>query len=152
MLRHSVDLAHQVRDGSKHFDEALAEVKDAEQVSKSRDAQLNELRTKASDVAALVSDGRLTLEAGMAELRQHQASVRQCLDAGRSSAARFANLGLHLTVIQTADRLTPSDLAMIGTERADADPLAELSDKEVEALIAAVEVIRNMKQARRGDQ
>jgi hypothetical protein len=32
ILRHSIDLAHSVRDGGRHFDEALAEVKDAEQI------------------------------------------------------------------------------------------------------------------------
>jgi hypothetical protein len=87
-----------VRDGHKHFDEALASVQEAEQTSRSREAQMRELRMHASDVAALVSDGRLTLEAGMAELRERKQRIHQCLDAGRTSAARFATLAPQISV------------------------------------------------------
>jgi hypothetical protein len=149
IVRHSIELAHQVRDGHRHFDQAVAQVKDAEQISSSREAQLSELRAHASDVAALVSDGRLTLEAGMAELRERKQRVHQCLDAGRTSAARFANLAMHLTVIQTADLLTDADLAMVDVERVDADPLAALTDKDIDALVGAIHNLRVMKLARK---
>jgi hypothetical protein len=145
ILRHSLDLAHQVRDGHQHFDQALAKVKDAEQFSKSREAQLSELRTKAPDVAALVADDRLTLEAGIAELHQRQQRIHQCIDDGKASAARFVGLASHLTVIETAAALTDADLAMLGIERGDADPLAELSDKEITSLALVVRGLQQMK-------
>jgi hypothetical protein len=49
-----------------HFDEALAAVKQGTQIAVTREAQMTDLRTKPPDVAALVTDGRLTLEAGIA--------------------------------------------------------------------------------------
>jgi ParB-like chromosome segregation protein Spo0J len=142
ILRHSIELAHEVRDGRQYFDQALASVKSAEQVSKSRDAQLSELRAKAPDVAALVSDDRLTLEGGIAELRQRQQRVYQMIDAGKAAAARFVGVAAHLTVIETACALTDADLAMIEISRGDADPLGDINAKEISAVASRLQQMK----------
>lgn len=145
ILGHSIDLAKQVIAGSTHFDEALKSVIAAEQKNKSRDAQLNELRTKAPDVAALVADERISLEAGLAELGQRQRAIRNIIESAKSSATKFVGLAAHVTIIEGALRLTDEDLAMIAVDPDDADPLSELPVKEIISAAAAIDELRHLK-------
>src|SRR4051812_49359088 len=63
ILRHSKELAQDVLHRGEHFDVALKKVQAETQKRQGHDAQMAQLRAHAPDVAALVSDGRLTLEA-----------------------------------------------------------------------------------------
>jgi hypothetical protein len=145
ILRHSVDLASQVMAGTRHFDEALQTARTAEQAGKSTGAQKAELQTKAPDVAALVSDGRLTLEAGMQELRERQKQVRQLIDAAKAAAGRFVGLANHLSIVQGGLALTDAHLALLPIDRDDADPLADVPLKEI---LATEEAVKELKQAK----
>lgn len=148
ILRYSVELAEDVLVRGTHFDVALRQVREGEQKRKSHDVQMAELRAKAPDVAALIDDGRLTIEAGLAELQQRQQRIIQCIDAARASASRFLGLAAHLTVIKTAANLSDAEIAIIGRERSEIDPLSELSDKEVASLACAVKELTQLKARR----
>jgi hypothetical protein len=78
----------------------LRTVEDEQRASQSVDAKMVELRAGAPDVAALVDDERLTLEAGIAELRTRQRMVEEAIDAGRRAAARFADLPVQLAMLE----------------------------------------------------
>jgi len=151
ILHHSPALADDVLAARKPFDEAVRFVQTAQQASKSRDVQLSELRSAAPDVAALIDDERLTLEAGLAELTQRQQRIRQAIESGRSAAARFVGVAAHLTVIKAAISLTDADLAMVGKSRAEINPFADLPEKEIAALAAAAAELKRMKQAIKGE-
>jgi ParB-like nuclease domain len=144
ILRHSTELAQDVLHRGEHFDVALKKVQAETQNRKGHDAQMADLRTHAPDVAALVTDGRLTLEAAMAELGERQQFVLRAIKHGQDSARRFAGLAAHLTVIKTAAGLTDADLAMVGRKREDADPLAELTEADLNGLIDAAEAVNAM--------
>jgi hypothetical protein len=64
---------------------------------------------------------------------------------------RFAGLAPYVAVVKTALNMTDAELAMIGTDRVEADPLADLSDKEIAALAAAVAELERMKRASKGE-
>jgi hypothetical protein len=72
ILRHSAELAEDVLHRGEHFDVALKQVRADAQKRQGHDAQMATLHAHAPDVAALVLDGRLTLETAMAELGQRQ--------------------------------------------------------------------------------
>ena len=63
------------------LDVALRRVEDERRNSQSTDAKMAELRAGAPDIAELVDDERLTLEAGIAELRIRQRMVEEAIDA-----------------------------------------------------------------------
>jgi hypothetical protein len=56
ILRHSAELAQDVLHRRRYFDDALKQAKQAEQSSKSHDAQMQQLRSKVPDIAALIDD------------------------------------------------------------------------------------------------
>jgi len=145
ILRHSRALAEDVLADRVKFDAALRTIENERQASASIDAQMAELRAKAPDVAALVADERLTIEAGLAELAQRQRQVRQCLDNGREAVARFVGLGGYLTVIKTAAALTDADLMMAGLDRDDAVLFEGLTERELGSLAAAHDELRKLK-------
>ena len=69
VLRNSPDeLAQQVLSGAKTLDAAFQTVREREQAAASEDAKLARLREEAPDVADLVVEGSLTLNAGLTEL------------------------------------------------------------------------------------
>ena len=72
ILRHSTELAQDVLHRGTHFDVAMKQVQAETQKRQGHDAQMADLRARAPDVAVLVSDDRLTLEAAMSELGQRQ--------------------------------------------------------------------------------
>jgi hypothetical protein len=149
IYNHNADLAQDVLHARKHFDVALKEAREAETRQQSHDARMAELRVKAPDVAALIDDERLTIEAGLAELSQRQQAVRRTIDAARAAAAELALIPSHVTVLKGFARLTDADLALIGADRDDVDPLIELTTKQRAASAAAAAELRHMKRSGR---
>lgn len=148
ILRYSKPLAEQVIAGAP-FDDAFKQVEGALQAGKAREARLTDLRAKAPDVAALIDDERLTVEAGLAELAQRQRQVQSCIAAAQQSIGQFLGLHMHVTVIREALNLSDDELALVDIERSDFDLLAELPDKELAALAAAINDLKRMKTGRK---
>jgi ParB-like nuclease domain len=145
ILGSSKELTQDVLHARIHFDVALKQVREAEQRQKSHDFRMAELRSKAPDAAALIDDGRLTIEAGMSELSQRQQFVRRTIEQAQHAASQLLMLPAYLTVIQGAMRLTDADLAMIGLDREESDPLAEVTAKQIAAVLTAAEELRRIK-------
>jgi ParB-like nuclease domain len=149
VLRHSEELANDVLADRTPLDVALKKVEAARQQSTSVEAQMANLRSSAPDVAALIDDERLTLEAGMAELKQRQQRIRQCVDAGRDAASRFSGLASYVTVIETAMNVSDADLALIGMNRKTLDLFDDLTDQDVDELLIAARTLKRLKAAAR---
>lgn len=145
ILRHSRELAEGILHGGIHFDVAWKQVKEETHKRLGRDAQMAQLRTHASDVAALVEDGRLTLEAGLKELGERQRAIRHRIEAGHGAAARVGEFAGHVLTMESAVRLTDAELAMVGCERRDANPLAALSRKDIDGLLAGLRRLVGLK-------
>lgn len=152
ILRHSAEMAQDVLTRGTHFDVALKLVREGEQRRRAHDHQMNDLRIKAPDIAAMVDDGRLTLTDGCVEMAQRQRQVTQTLESARSAAAKFAGLTPWVTVIKSVRNLTPQDFLLIGVDQEDADPLAELERDEIVALAGACDDLLAMKDAAEGEE
>jgi ParB-like nuclease domain len=139
IIEYSKELALDVLNRGTPFDVALRQAQEAEQKRKAHDAQMAELHTKAPDVAALVQDGRLTIEAGRAELQERQQVVRRTIDEARHAAKQVMMLSSLLTVIKAVNRLTDAQLAMIEEDREEADPFARFTATDIDAAIAAAQ-------------
>jgi hypothetical protein len=109
------------------------------------EAQMAMLRSKVPDVADMVDDERLTLAAALEELSQRQNSVNRIIADGKAAAAKFSGLAAHLLLITAADMLSDQELALVGMEVEDADPIADLSVKEIEAAVQAVQQLYELK-------
>jgi hypothetical protein len=108
-----------------------------------------QLRAKVPDVAAMVEDGRLTLEAGLSELKQRQHNVRGCIDDAADCIAEFKGAAKRMRKIEAALALNDSELAMIDLEREEMihELLDGLSSKEITEIADAAETLRQAKQA-----
>ena len=129
ILRHSRGAAEDVLAGRKHFDVALRETEVARQQSASVEARMAELRDKAPDVAAMVDDERLTLEAGLTEVREREQKLARIIAAAAAAVERLNELPEHVEVIEdgiAADAEAPwlDDLEL----DAIADALGRLAD------------------------
>lgn len=149
ILRSSSDLAQDVLHGRKAFDVALSEVRAAEQRRKSHDAQMSALRKYAPDLAAIVEDGRMTLEAGLAQLGERQNEVRDSIEAAEDSARAFDGLDAHLLTIKAAVRRSDNELAMVGVKPEEFDVLGNLTDAKLAKAAAAIAELRKIKRAGR---
>jgi hypothetical protein len=83
-------------------------------------------------------------DVAQAELRQRQQNVRMIIDQARTAASQLQKLPDQLIIIQAVDRLTDADLAMIDEDRQDVDPYADLTAKDIEALLAAARKLPEM--------
>lgn len=80
------DLAPLVLSGGKTLDAAFAEVRQREQAATSEDAKLARLREEAPDVADLVVEGMLSLDAGLTELNIRLRDKRIAIEQGHEAA------------------------------------------------------------------
>jgi ParB-like nuclease domain len=134
ILRHSTELAQDVLRRGTHFDVALKTVLAETQARKAHDAQMALLLDWAPDVAAMVTDGRLTLDEGMKQLGELQKAVRQRVEHGKAAAARIGDVVAHVLTITAAAALTDRELAMVGHQRHETNPLADLSRPDLERM------------------
>jgi hypothetical protein len=134
ILRHSAELAQDVLRRGTHFDVALKTVHAESQARKAHDAQMALLLDWAPDVAAMVTDGRLTLDEGMKQLGELQKAVRQRVEHGKAAAARIGDVVAHVLTITAAAALTDRELAMVGHQRHETNPLADLSRPDLERM------------------
>ena len=139
ILRHSTEMAQDVLTRGLHFDEALKQVQGETRSRKAHDAQMATLHNWAPEVAALVTDGRLTLDEGMQQLGALQKAVRQRIEHGKSSADHIATIAGHVMTVIAVMRLTDRELAMVGCDRRDTDPMANLSRPEVVQALRSLE-------------
>lgn len=130
VLRHSMALAEDVMAGRIALDAALAQIQREREASVSTDARMAELRAGAPEIAALVDDERLTLEAGLTELRQRQQKIRQLVDGAKTAIAKLADIPMQVAV------------AMQGLPVADEDMLA---DFDFPAVTAAIKRLAQLK-------
>lgn len=110
VLRHSRALAEGVLADRKKLDEALAVVKQEREASASVDARMAELRAGAPEIAAMVDDERLTLEAGLTELRQRQQKMRQLVDDARAAIAKIADIPVLVAIAEQGIFVADDDL------------------------------------------
>lgn len=150
ILRHFHALAKEVLADITPFDAALKTVEAARQASSSVDAQMNRLRSGAPDIAAMVDDERLTLQAGMAELEQRQRQIIRCIDDARSSASTVAAVDVLITTIKMAMSLSDHDLAMVGRDRESIDLFGGLPDKKIDSVLAALRELKSLKNTTKG--
>lgn len=146
ILRHSRALAEEVLSDRTPFDVALSSIQADREKSRSKEAQMTDLRRWAPDVAAMVDDERLTLEAGKMELSQRQQRTRQCIEQAKDAMARFVRLGAYLTVIKLPLNLSDHDLAMIGVDPENFDLSDLISDSDIDDLVAAAKELKAMKE------
>jgi hypothetical protein len=88
----------------------LKRVDDERRAGQSIDQKMAELRVKAPDIAELVDDERLTLEAGITELRARQRPIEEAIDAGKRAIARLQNLPVQVATIEKELAITGPDL------------------------------------------
>jgi hypothetical protein len=100
VVRHSRAYAEDVLADRMKLDVALRKVEEERLASQSIDVKMAELRAAAPDVAALVDDERITLEAGIAELRQRQRRTEEAIDAGKRAAGKIADLPVQLALLE----------------------------------------------------
>jgi hypothetical protein len=147
ILHHSRALAEQVREGTEFFDKALSIVEQARQASASTEARMARLRTTAPDVAALVDEERLTLEAGLEELKQRERATRHVIDGAANSIETLMAIAPHVLVLRSLAALEPADLALINL--AEDDRKALLDKLDIDALKAAISDLEQLKRGRR---
>jgi ParB/Sulfiredoxin domain len=145
ILRHSEAMAVSVKDGTMPFDTALKQARNGEEEGKSREARMARLRAGAPDVAALVEDERLTLEAGLEELAQRERATRQVVSGAEDSIDSLMTIKPHVLVVRSLAALKPTDLALINLTEDDRKTVLEKLD--IDALKAAV---RDLEQIKRG--
>lgn len=145
ILRHSEAAGENVRLGVMPFDVALKQARAGEDDGKSREARMARLRAAAPDVAALVEDERLTLEAGLEELAQRERATRNVVSGAEDSIRTVMTMTGHVLVIRSIGALKPTDLALINLTEDDRKAVLEKLD--IDALKTAV---RDLEQIRRG--
>jgi hypothetical protein len=69
-----------------------------------------ELRANAPDIADMVDDERLTLEAGITELRTRQQRIEEAIDAATRAATRIADLPVQLAMVEKGIALAGNEL------------------------------------------
>jgi t-SNARE complex subunit (syntaxin) len=74
------------------LDVALKKVEEERLAGQSIDQKMAELRAGAPDIAEMVDDERLTLEAGITELRTRQLRIEEGIDAAKRAIARIADI------------------------------------------------------------
>ena len=111
VLRQSRPLAEAVMAGSKTLDEAHAEIKQQEAALQSNEARLERLRTRAPDLAELVTEERLTVAAAEAEIAERARMDREARDNGRKSgeALQTEIIG-HVAAVMAAMQLGETKL------------------------------------------
>jgi hypothetical protein len=145
ILRFSEELAQDVLHRGKTFDAALAEARKAGQERRSHDYQLNELRRLVPDVAAMVEDGRLTLEQGRDQLGQRQQEVRSRVKAGAAALEQIVGVTAQVQVAESLVRITPTELAMIDVSASEFQPLDPIPLRELDDAIEALGRLRQWK-------
>lgn len=143
VLRHSRALAEDVLADRKKLDDVLKIVEEHRRESASTDARMAELRRYAPEVAAMVADERLTLEAGLAELRERQRRIRQCIDDATRSVTWLKSIATHVTVSLTATGLANEELALLGGDGVDV--FRDLSISEIDEMLEAITKLRKCK-------
>jgi hypothetical protein len=123
ILRHSRALAEDVVAKRTSLDEALKTVESECRAGQSIDQQMAELRANAPDIADMVDDERLSLEAGITELRTRQRRTEEAIDAAKRAIARIADVPVQWAMVEK------------GVALAGAGILGEI---DVEAIAAAV--------------
>ena len=129
ILRHSRALAEDVLAKRTSLDAALGKMFEEQRAAASTDDKMAELRAKAPDIADLVADERLTIEAGITELRQRERLDEEAIDAGVRAVKRLNDVSVQAAMIEKA--------AMIN-----ADVLAEL---DLDAIVAATARLAELK-------
>jgi hypothetical protein len=123
LLRHSRALAEDVLANRTSLDKALATMEEERRASQSIDQKMAELRAGAPDIADLVDDERLTLEAGITELRTRQLRIEEGIDAAKRAIERIADLPVQWAMVEKG-------IALAGTDM--------LDELDVEAIAKAV--------------
>ena len=103
ILRYSQDLAQQVMNGTKHFDEALQEAQEAIKRRQSSEAVLAELHELAPDLAVLVDEERLSLSEAASALKQRQAEAASIEQNKRETILRLSEGAWHFATAWAAD-------------------------------------------------
>jgi len=123
VLAHSRALAEAVLAKHTSLDQALATVEDEERAGQSIDQHMNELRTKAPDIADMVDEERLSLEAGITELRTRERRTEEAIDAANKAITRIADLPVQWAMVEKGIALAGTDL---------------LRDLDIKAITAAI--------------
>jgi ParB-like chromosome segregation protein Spo0J len=110
ILRHSQALADDVMTKRRSLDAALDIVAEEHRASQSTDEKMAELRTDAPDIADMVDDERLSLEAGITELRTRQRRIEEAIDAAKRALARIADIPVQMAMIEKGVALAGADL------------------------------------------
>jgi hypothetical protein len=110
VLHHSRALAEDVLGHRTSLDQALKTVEEERRASQSTDAKMAELRADAPDVAALVDDERLTLEAGMTELRTRRMQTEAGIEAARKAVVNIKNFPVQVALVMTGAALGDRDV------------------------------------------
>jgi hypothetical protein len=131
VLRHSRALAEDVIANRTSLDKALTTMEQERRASQSVDEKMAELRSDAPDIADMVDDERLSLEAGITELRTRQRRTEEAIDAAKRAIARIADVPVQWAMVEKGVALAGADL---------------LCDLDIESITAAMsrltEIIR----------
>lgn len=110
VLRHSQALAEDVMARRTSLDVALKAVEEERRASQSTDQQMGEIRAKAPDIADMVDDERLTLEAGITELRTRERRIEEAIDAAKRAVARIADVPVQWAMVEKGVALAGKEL------------------------------------------
>jgi hypothetical protein len=123
VLNHSEALAQDVMARRTTLDKALETVEEERRAGQSIDEKIAELRAAAPDIADMVDDERLSLEAGITELRTRQRRIEEAIDAAKRAVARLADIPVQMAMIEKGVALSGISL---------------LTELDIEAITAAV--------------
>jgi ParB-like chromosome segregation protein Spo0J len=113
VLRFSRPLADEVISGTTPLNDAVEIVRQQEQRSMSKEAQLERLQKAAPDLAEQVNEERLKINEAIAALAAREQEMRQICESGRHSAEDIVvEFGAHVTaIVQAIDNGEPIVMA-----------------------------------------
>lgn len=110
VLRFNRDLAQKVMLGAVSLDEALKQAQAAETQANSIDGKWSKLRREAPDLAALVTEERLSLDDALGSLAEREKTKRVAIEHGEQAVHRLRAFGTHVSTLLAAMSLGRADL------------------------------------------
>jgi hypothetical protein len=110
ILKWAPELADLVLAGTTSLDAAHSEAKRREQMANSAEAKMERLKQGAADLAALVTEERMTLDEATAAWERRSQEQAQKLRAGKQAVESLSSFASHVATIVTAVQLGATDL------------------------------------------
>lgn len=133
ILRHSRVLAEAVIAGSKTLDAAVTEVRTEQNAADAIEEKMVRLQREASDLAALVTEGRMNVADAFAAFQDRKKRIREAIEDGRKAAQqRLTEFVAAVAMIDSALEYTNEidlDDELVETVNQAARKLAEIAER-----------------------